>query len=526
MPGFEHFDAETERYDAWFDKHSDIYNAEIALIESLLPTSLGNALEIGAGTGRFAAPLNIKTGVEPAENMAAIALKRGLKTIRATAEKLPFKNNSFDTVIFVTTLCFIEKPILALDEARRVLKPGGHLLTALIDPDSPTGREYAAKAKHPDSFYREAEFIPPKKLENLLYKAGFAETAFKQALIPGKPPASIENGYGSGTFVAAISLKPKKTSQRQQKNNLPREKLALPNWRESLETIKNGNISRWIDALEQLPHILSDKNILDTTAPTAISNPPITAETARKLENSMMKLHPWRKGPFNLFGLLIDAEWRSNMKWKRLEPHLGHMDGETILDIGCGNGYYALRALGAGAETVLGVDTSPLHVIQFQALNKYLRADSAEIILLDCDNLPRKPLFDTVFSMGVIYHRPNQQKHMRLLLDLTKPGGRCVIETLVVDGDEKTCLHPNDRYAQMRNVHAIPSPALLKQWAENAGFAETETLDISTTTIEEQRSTKWMTFHSLQNFLHPENPNKTIENHPAPKRAILLAQKN
>jgi len=302
------------------------------------------------------------------------------------------------------------------------------------------------------------------------------------------------------------------------------KRLRIPGWRESLAASNSGNIPKWLGALERLPEANADEIVLDSDAPAAVSSEPLSAETARRLENALMELHPWRKGPFDLFGIEIDAEWRSNIKWRRLAPHLGRLDGKTVLDIGCGNGYYALRALGAGADALLGVDTSPLHVIQFQALAKYLRAESAEIILMDCGDLPREQVFDTVLSMGVIYHRPAPEEHARLLFDMTAPGGTCVLESLVVDGDENSSLIPTGRYAQMRNVHQIPSPALLKRWMESAGFADAKILDVSGTTHEEQRRTKWMTFHSLKDFLSSDM-SRTLEGHPPPKRAIVLARK-
>ncbi len=296
-----------------------------------------------------------------------------------------------------------------------------------------------------------------------------------------------------------------------------------PSWRDALEASNNGDIPKWLDALERLPDITPESVELDTDAPSAAGG--ITAETAEKLEAALMELHPWRKGPFKPFGINLDAEWRSNLKWNRIAPHIAPLDGKTVLDVGSGNGYYIFRMVGAGAKAVLGVDTSPLHAIQFQALNKYLRANFAEVLMADFDTLPSAPVFDTVFSMGVIYHRPDPEDHMRRLAALLKPGGQCVVESIVIDEPGEACLKPKGRYANMRNVHAIPSPALLAEWARSARMEVEKIIPAADTTTEEQRPTKWMRFQSLEHALNPANPAETMEGYPAPKRAAVIAIK-
>jgi tRNA (mo5U34)-methyltransferase len=135
------------------------------------------------------------------------------------------------------------------------------------------------------------------------------------------------------------------------------------------------------------------------------------------------------------------------------------------------------------------------------------------------------PVFDTVFSMGVIYHRRDPMSHLFNLKNKLLPGGQVVLETLVVDGDSETLLEPNGRYARMRNIWKLPSPGLAQRWLDDAGFQRAEIVDITTTTTEEQRSTPWMTYHSLNEFLDPADASLTIEGFPAPRRAILIANK-
>ena len=141
------------------------------------------------------------------------------------------------------------------------------------------------------------------------------------------------------------------------------------------------------------------------------------------------------------------------------------------------------------------------------------------------EQLPASEFFDTVFSMGVLYHRMSPFEHLEQLKSQLKKGGTLVLETLVVDGDDNTVLVPQNRYAQMNNVYFLPSVSALKIWLKKTGFYEITCVDIDQTSIKEQRATDWMTYHSLADFLDKQNPNLTVEGHPAPKRAVILAKK-
>jgi tRNA (mo5U34)-methyltransferase len=139
--------------------------------------------------------------------------------------------------------------------------------------------------------------------------------------------------------------------------------------------------------------------------------------------------------------------------------------------------------------------------------------------------MPVLNAFDTVFSMGVLYHRRSPLEHLWQLKDQLVSEGELVLETLVVEGDENTVLVPGDRYAQMRNVYFIPSAPALKQWLEKCGFVDVRIVDMNVTSTEEQRRTEWMTTESLAEFLDPNDSSKTIEGYPAPLRAVLIAKK-
>jgi tRNA (mo5U34)-methyltransferase len=148
---------------------------------------------------------------------------------------------------------------------------------------------------------------------------------------------------------------------------------------------------------------------------------------------------PWRKGPYSLYGVNIDTEWRSDWKWERVLPHLSDLTGRTILDVGCGSGYHMWRMIGAGAHLAVGIDPTQLFLCQFEAVRKLLGNDQrAHLLPLGIEQLPALNAFDTVFSMGVLYHRRSPLDHLWQLKDQLVDGGELVLETLVVEGDENS----------------------------------------------------------------------------------------
>lgn len=244
------------------------------------------------------------------------------------------------------------------------------------------------------------------------------------------------------------------------------------------------------------------------------------------IETLLRQLMPWRKGPFSLYGTEIDTEWRSDWKWDRVLPHISPLEGRTILDVGCGSGYHMWRMLGAGASMVVGIDPMQLFLCQFEAVRKLLGDDQRAYLLpVGIEQLPALNAFDTVFSMGVLYHRRSPLDHLWQLKNQLVSGGELVLETLVIEGDENAVLVPGERYAQMRNVYFLPSAAALKKWLEKCGFTDVRIADHALTSTEEQRRTDWMTSDSLAEFLDPENPHLTVEGYPAPLRAVLVARK-
>lgn len=282
--------------------------------------------------------------------------------------------------------------------------------------------------------------------------------------------------------------------------------------------------AQWQSVIDELP--AADKLQAHLDQDTVTLTGELAGISATQLQDILMRLHPWRKGPFRLFDVFIDTEWRSDWKWQRLLPHTSDLAGRKVLDVGCGSGYHCWRMRGAGASLVVGIEPMAKFIFQFEVLHHYLPQEPVFVLPMISEELPAKmELFDTVFSMGVLYHRRSPIDHLEELRDALRKGGELVLETLVVDGDVNTVFTPGDRYAQMRNVWFLPSTAALELWLSRTGFTNIRTVDINQTSIEEQRSTDWMTFHSLREFLDPHDINKTVEGYPAPKRAMVIAEK-
>lgn len=285
-----------------------------------------------------------------------------------------------------------------------------------------------------------------------------------------------------------------------------------------------GDLPRWQAALDALPDIAVDRVNLDGSAVGAIAAQPLSATLREALEQALQGLHPWRKGPFDLFGVHIDTEWRSDWKWDRIAGELSPLAGRRVLDVGCGSGYHCWRMLGAGAMEVIGIDPTPLFVLQFRAIQRYLRQPGIDVLPLAMQDVPPGlRAFDTVFSMGILYHRRSPLDHLLDLRDSLRPGGELVLETLVIEGDEGATLVPPGRYARMGNVWFLPSPATLLTWLRKLRFRDARLVDVSVTSTEEQRRTAWMRFNSLADFLDPADPSRTVEGYPAPRRAVVIA---
>lgn len=308
------------------------------------------------------------------------------------------------------------------------------------------------------------------------------------------------------------------------------DEIGLGGWREALEPLlaekladgSHGHLAAWRQALDELPHI--DAPILTLDSDTvAIEAEHILDAECERIRDVLRRLIPWRKGPFRICGIELNAEWRSDLKWNRLKDRIAPLDGRNVLDVGCGNGYYALRMRGAGANIVVGVDPSLLFVVQFLALMNLSGVEGIRILPLRLDELPPDGgAFDTTFSMGVLYHRRDPLTHLRELHGTLRPGGEVVLETLILPGEGERVLAPEGRYARMKNVWQLPTVTALQRWLDDAGFIDVRLADVTVTTTEEQRTTAWMPFESLAEALDHRAPGLTVEGLPAPTRAVVI----
>lgn len=298
-----------------------------------------------------------------------------------------------------------------------------------------------------------------------------------------------------------------------------------------LHRVPHGDWAAWQEAIGTLPP-LGRGRVHASGGPLTLSpSQPLGPAQREAIRTALAALHPWRKGPYRIDELLIDTEWRSDWKWERVQPHLAALDDRLVLDVGCGNGYHCWRIAQAGARRVIGIDPTALFLAQFLAIRRLLApldpalAGRVDLLPLGIEALPTGlARFDTVLSMGVLYHRRSPIDHLLELRGALRRGGQLVLETLVIEGAADQVLVPPGRYAKMRNVWFIPTTAMLETWLKRCGFEAVETVDVTPTRLEEQRSTDWMRFESLADFLDPADKSRTIEGHPAPRRATLIAE--
>jgi tRNA (mo5U34)-methyltransferase len=286
----------------------------------------------------------------------------------------------------------------------------------------------------------------------------------------------------------------------------------------------HGEFSHWQKTLDALPKTSPSAIELNHSVTVGVEND-ISNGEYKRLENLLKKFKPWRKGPYHIHGLHIDTEWRSDFKWDRLVTHISDLKNRYVLDIGCGSGYHLWRMRGAGAKFVVGIDPTQLFMMQFNAIQHFVQDQSVNLLPLGVEQLPELKSFDTVFAMGVLYHRRSPIDFLYQLKTQLVDGGELVLETLIVDGDVNTVLVPGERYAKMRNVWFLPSSLAMIAWLERCGFKNVRVVNTDITAVEEQRKTEWIDTESLKDFLDPQDPSKTIEGYPAPKRAIFIANK-
>ncbi|HPS58008.1 MAG TPA: tRNA 5-methoxyuridine(34)/uridine 5-oxyacetic acid(34) synthase CmoB [Spirochaetota bacterium] len=253
-------------------------------------------------------------------------------------------------------------------------------------------------------------------------------------------------------------------------------------------------------------------------------NNELDSDTLSSLRTALMEMWPWRKGPFTLFGIDIDAEWRSNLKWDRVIPHITPLENRHVLDIGSSSGYYMFRMIPHRPAAAIGVEPYINFYCQFNLLNAFAGTENIHTLPLRLEELPASgKKFNTIFCMGILYHRRSPIDFLKQVKSMLSGKGELVLETMILEGESHFTLTPVDRYAMMQNVYFIPTVAVLLSWLRAAGFAHARCVDVTPTTGDEQRRTPWVNTESLADFLDKCDNRKTVEGYQAPVRAVVVA---
>lgn len=282
------------------------------------------------------------------------------------------------------------------------------------------------------------------------------------------------------------------------------------------------NIKPHWEAIAKLPRVTSMEIRLEDVV--TIDSPDFTKADQQTIYETAKAMLPWRKGPFQIGETFIDTEWRSDIKYNLLKPHFNLKD-KIVGDIGCNNGYYLFRMMAEQPKRLVGFDPSALTWCQFSFLNHFIQSD-IRYELLGVEHVEYyEHQFDLLFCLGVLYHRPDPVGSLKSLYKGLNVDGELILDTFMIEGEEEICLTPNQRYSKIPNIYFIPTVNALKNWCHRAGFQEVEVLEIVKTELNEQRKTEWINSESLDDFLDKNDPNKTVEGYPAPKRVYIKAKK-
>jgi len=282
------------------------------------------------------------------------------------------------------------------------------------------------------------------------------------------------------------------------------------------------NILPYQEAINNLPQYENVEVSLGDSV--AINIPTLTQDQSNQIQKTALLMKPWRKGPFQINELFIDSEWQSQIKYNLLEPYFNLKD-KIVGDIGCNNGYYLFRMLTHKPKKLIGFDPSAIYYSQFQYLNHFIQSDIV-YELLGVEHVEfYEHKFDTLFCLGVLYHRSDPVAMLKSLFKGLNKGGELILDTFMIDGEEEICLTPKDRYSKIPNIYFVPTVPALINWCKRAGFENVEILETMVTDAEEQRKTEWIDTQSLEDFLDLNDKTKTVEGYPAPKRVYIKAIK-
>ncbi len=252
----------------------------------------------------------------------------------------------------------------------------------------------------------------------------------------------------------------------------------------------------------------------------------LTAAEHSILREVVASLIPWRKGPFRLFGLEIDAEWRSDRKWDRVRPYLPNLRGKRIADIGSNTGYYMFRMLADEPSLVVGFEPSARCFYSFELVQRFVQDARLQTELLGVEDIVHfADFFDVVFCMGILYHHRNPLALLEGIRAALRQGGEIIVESQAIPGSGPMALFPLERYGKARNVYFVPTESCLVSWVKRAGFKDVELISSVVLNVDEQRRTEFSPGESLSDFLDARDPTRTIEGYPAPLRIAVRGRK-
>ncbi len=252
----------------------------------------------------------------------------------------------------------------------------------------------------------------------------------------------------------------------------------------------------------------------------------LSSEQQQRFYQSLQTFCPWKKGPFELFGVTIDSEWRSDWKWERILPHISSLKNRKVADIGCHNGYFMFRMAAQQPELVVGFEPYAKHFWNFQLIQNIVQQKMLAFELLGVEHIHYYPqFFDTIFCLGILYHHTEPIGLLSKMRQALAPKGEIIIDCQGIPGDLPVALTPKKRYAQARGIWFLPTQSCLENWMGRAGFSEINCFFAEPLSVAEQRRTCWANIDSLQEFLNPEHPSLTIEGYPAPWRYYAIARK-
>jgi tRNA (mo5U34)-methyltransferase len=293
-----------------------------------------------------------------------------------------------------------------------------------------------------------------------------------------------------------------------------------------IEQIKNErkkwmtwkNIAPLREAIESLDNIVCDVVFEDVVKISADLDEKKVYETAKLLM-------PWRKGPFKIGETFINSEWKSYVKYNLLRKHFNLKD-KRVADIGCNNGYYMFRMQEDVPKLLVGFDPSPLYKTQFDFINHFVKSDIV-YELLGVEHLEYyDEKFDTIFCLGVLYHRSDPVAMLKSLYKGLDKKGEVILDTFYIEGEEEMALCPESSYSKIPNIYFVPTIKALKNWCLRAGFSDFEVLETNVTDENEQRKTEWIEGQSLEDFLDKDDNTKTVEGYPAPQRVYVRLTKD